>query len=242
MARGQMTLYVVPASHPCAAVEFALRRKSLAYERVDLLPLWHVVHQRAKFGRRTVPGLELPDGGRVSGSRAIMRVLEALEPEPPLLPAEAARRAKVEAAEAWGEEVLQPLVRRVLWAGAQRHPEALESYSEGADLPIPASLAVRSGPVLARLERVLNRSTDKAVAADLAALDGHLDRADGYIREGVTGGEPPNVADLQIASSLRLLMTLDDLRGRIASRPSGELALRLFPEYPGRMPAGALAR
>jgi glutathione S-transferase len=236
-----MTLYVVPASHPCAAVEFALRRKSLAYRRVDLLPLWHVVHQRLKFGRRTVPGLELPDGERVSGSRAIMRVIEALEPEPPLLPAEAAKRAKVEAAEAWGDEVLQPLVRRVLWAAAQRHPEALESYSEGSDLPIPASVAARSAPVLVRLERALNRSTEKAVAADLGALDGHLDRADGYVRESVIGDEPANVADLQIGASLRLLMTLDDLRPRIASRPSGELALRLFADYPGRMPAGALS-
>jgi len=235
-----MTLYVVPASHPCAAVEFALRRKSLAYRRVDLLPLWHVVHQRLKFGRRTVPGLELPDGERVSGSRAIMRVIEALEPDPPLLPAEAAKRAKVEAAEAWGDEVLQPLVRRVLWAAAQRHPEALESYSEGSDLPIPTSVAARSAPVLVRLERALNRSTEKAVAADLGALDGHLDRADGYVRESVIGDEPANVADLQIGASLRLLMTLDDLRPRIASRPSGELALRLFPDYPGRMPSGSV--
>ena len=240
MPRGQMTLYVVPASHPCAAVEVALRRKSLAYERVDLLPMWHVVHQRLKFGRRTVPGLELPDGARVSGSRAIMRVLEGLEPEPPLLPADAAKRAKAEAAEAWGDEVLQPLARRVFWAAAQRHPEALESYSEGADLPIPASLAVRTGPALVRFERVLSRSTEKAVAADLAALEGHLDRADGYVRERVIGDEPVNVADLQIGASLRLLMTLEDLRGRIASRPSGELALRLFPEYPGRMPTGSV--
>src|SRR3954465_4758440 len=55
MTRGQMTLYVVPASHPCAAVERALQCKSLAYRRVDLIPLWHVVHQRAVFGRRPVP-------------------------------------------------------------------------------------------------------------------------------------------------------------------------------------------
>jgi glutathione S-transferase len=240
MTRGQMTLYVVPASHPCAAVELALRRKSLAYRRVDLIPLWHVVHQRAVFGRRTVPGLKLADGGRVSGSRAIMRVLESLEPEPPLLPADAARRAKVEAAEAWADEVLQPLVRRVLWAAAQRHPEALESYSEGADLPIPASLASLSSPIVVRLARLLNRSTDAAVRADLGALDDHLDRADGYVREGVIGDEPPNVADLQIAPSLRLLMTLDDLRPKIAARPSGELALRLFPEYPGRIVSGSV--
>src|SRR5213083_948604 len=65
MTRGELTLYVVPASHPCAAVELALKRKGLAYRRVDLLPLWHVVHQTAVFGRRTVPGLKLPTGEKV---------------------------------------------------------------------------------------------------------------------------------------------------------------------------------
>jgi glutathione S-transferase len=185
-----------------------------------------------------VPGLGLATGEKVVGSRAIMRVLDGLEPEPPLLPADAALRAKVEAAEAWGEEVLQPLVRRVLWAAAQRHPEALESYSEGSDLPVPTSLAIRTAPVLVRLERALNRSTDEAVRADLAALDAHLDRADGYVAEGVIGGETPNVADLQVGASLRLLMTLDDVREKIEPRPSGQLAARLFPDYPGRMPRG----
>ena len=236
MTRGELTLYVVPASHPCAAVELALKRKGLAYRRVDLLPMWHVVHQTARFGRRTVPALRTATGEKVVGSRAIMRVLDGLEPDPPLLPADAALRAKVEAAEAWGEEVLQPMARRALWTAAQRHPEALESYSEGSHLPVPASLAVRTAPVLVRLERALNRSTEEAVRADLAALGGHLDRADGYVAEGVIGGDAPNVADLQIASSLRLLMTLDDLRGEIEPRPSGQLAARLFPDYPGRMP------
>ena len=240
MTSGEPTLYVVPASHPCAAVMAAFERKGLSYRRVDLLPMVHVLFQRAAFGRRTVPGLKLPSGDRVVGSRAIMRVLDGLEPEPPLLPAGAALRAKVEGAEAWGDEVLQPLVRRVLWAGFQARPDALPSYAEGAKLPIPPSLAAANGPVLARLERRLNRSTDAAVRADLAGLDALLDRADGYVAEGVCGGEPANVADLQIGASLRLLMTIEDLRPRIEPRPSGAMALRLFPEYPGRLPAGAL--
>src|SRR4051794_13099537 len=241
MRTGEPTLYVVPASHPCAAVMLAFERKGLAYRRVDLPPMVHVAFQRAVFGRRTVPGLKLASGDKVVGSRAIMRVLDGLEPEPPLLPAGAALRAKVEAAEGWGDDVLQPLVRRVLWAGFQARPDALESYSEGADLPIPPALAASSGPLLARMERLLNRSTPAAVRADLASLDAHLDRADGYVAEGVCGGEPPNVADLQIGASLALLMTIEDLRPRIADRPAGRMALRLFPSYPGHLPGGALA-
>ena len=54
------------------------------------------------------------------------------------------------------------------------------------------------------------------------------------------GGETPNAADLQIASTLRLMMTLEDLRALIEPRPAAELALRLFPQADGHMPAGSL--
>ena len=240
MPEPQLTLYAVPASHPCAAVELALRRKGLAYRRVDLLPLFHVLHQRVVFGRRTVPGLRL-GGEKVVGSKAILRVLDGLEPSPPLLPADAARRAKVEGAEAWAEEVLQGLVRRVLWAAAARHPEALSSYAEGADLPVPVSVAQLSAPVTIRLERLLNGASEEAVRADLAALDGHLDRVDALIAEGVLGaGDEVNVADLQVGASLALLLTLDDMKARLGERPAAQLARRLFPDYPGRVPAGSL--
>src|SRR4051812_46303448 len=236
MSSGEPTLYVVPASHPCAAVMLAFERKGLAYKRVDLPPMVHVAFQRLAFGRRTVPGLKLPTGDKVVGSRAIMRVLDGLEPDPPLLPADAALRAKVEGAEAWGEQVLQPLARRLLWAGFQRAPHALTSYAEGASLPIPLPLAARSAPLVIALERALNRSTPLTVRDDLGTLTAHLDRADGYIAEGVIGGDTPNVADLQIASSLRLLMTIDDLRPSIEARPAGRLATTLFGEYAGRIP------
>jgi glutathione S-transferase len=56
----------------------------------------------------------------------------------------------------------------------------------------------------------------------------------------VIGGDQPNAADLQIGASVRLLLTLDDLRTPIDARPCGEHARRLFPDYPGRLPHGAL--
>lgn len=236
----RLKLYVVPASHPCAAVQRALELKGLAYDRIDLLPLVHLVHQRVVFGRRTVPGLKLPGGERVVGSGAIMRVLDGLEPEPPLLPADPVLRARVEAAEAWGDEVLQPLVRRILWVALQGDSGAMASYAEGADLPIPVALAARSAGLVARLERRLHRASDSAVRADLAALPGHLDRIDGWIAEGVLGADAVTVADLQIGASLRLLSTVADVAPLIDARPAGALARRLFPSYPGSVPAGVL--
>ena len=50
-------------------------------------------------------------------------------------------------------------------------------------------------------------------------------------------GGVPNAADFQIATSIRLLMTLDDTRPALDGRPIADYALRLVPDYPGYAPA-----
>ncbi|MDQ3675265.1 MAG: hypothetical protein M3401_00450 [Actinomycetota bacterium] len=83
--------------------------------------------------------------------------------------------------------------------------------------------------------------SEDAVRADMCALPGHLDRIDAWIAEGVLSAETPNAADLQIGSSLRLLLTIGDVRPLLARRPAEELAMRLFGDFPGDVPDGALA-
>lgn len=231
-------LYVVHGSHPCETVKRAMELKGIPYRLVELPPPVHAPIQRVLFGERTVPALRL-NGEKLTGSRRILRRLEELVPDPPLLPSDPVQRARVEEAEAWGDETFQPIARRLLWHAVRRNPGALVSYSEHAKVPLPAPLIRMSAPLIARGAGRLNNVSDAAVRADFDALPGYLDRIDGWIEEGVMGGEPPNAADLQIATTLRLLMTLDDLRPLIEDRPAGQLALRLFPQVDGRMPAGA---
>ena len=234
-------LYAIPASHPCAAVEAALRMKGLAYRRVDLLPVVSRVLQRRRFGRATVPAVTFPDGARVVGSRAILRELDARVAEPPLLPPEDdPAHDIVERAEAWGDEVLQPLVRRLIWAALRRRPEAMTSYGSGAGLPIPDPLARLAAPLVAIAEQRIHHADDPSVRADLAHLDSHLKRIEGWIDDGTLGGEVANAADLQIAASLRLLLTLEDVDRRIGDRAAAALARRWFPDFPGAVPGGAL--
>jgi len=239
LAAMNLRLFVIHGSHPCAAVEAALRLKGLPYSTVELPPPLHAPVQRVLFGRRTVPGLRI-DGEKVSGSTTIMRRLDALVPEPPLFPADPAARARVEEAERWGDEVLQPIARRILWPAMKLRPDAAPSYLEHSKLPLPDAAAKLSMPAIARIEIAMNRTGDDAARADLRALPGHLDRIDAWLADGTLGGELPNAADLQIGSTLRLLLTLADLRPLIDPRPAGELARRLFPEQDGDMPAGTL--
>jgi glutathione S-transferase len=233
------TLYAVPASHPCAAVERALQLKRLAYRRVDLPPVAHKAVQRALFGGGTVPGLTL-DGRRIFGSRPIVRALDERAPEPRLLPEDRKARRPIELAEEWGDEVLQPLVRRVLWSALRRTPAAMPSYSEGSSLPIPAPAARLAAPLVARAEQRINAASDASVRADLANLGHHLARVERWMEHEVIGGELPNAADLQIGAGLRLLLTIEDVAGSVGSRAAVDLARRWFPNYPGRVPAGAL--
>jgi glutathione S-transferase len=84
-----------------------------------------------------------------------------------------------------------------------------------------------------------NRANDDAARADLAALPSQLDRIDGWVAEGLLGGEQPNAADLQVGSTIRLLMTIGDVRPLIEGRPSATL-VRYFPPASGEIPAGVL--
>lgn len=232
------TLFVVHGSHPCATVERALELKGLAYSRFEWPPPAHALGQRLIFGQRTVPGIRFATGERVSGSRAILRRLDELVPEPPLLPTDVAARERVLEAERWGDELLQPVPRRVLWCALDRSPLAIPSFQEHAQLQVPGFVMPLITPAMVAIERRMNRSTDAGVRADLADLPGHLDRIDGWLEDGTLGGPQVNAADLQIAASLRLLMTIEDLRAPLAERPAGVLALRIFPEMDGHVPAG----
>jgi glutathione S-transferase len=234
------TLYVVPGSHPCAAVERALELKGIPYERVDLLPVLHRVGQWRRFRGQTVPGLVLEDGERVLGSPAIVRRLEALAAEPALLPPPGPARVAAERAERWGEEVLQPVVRRLAWAALRRVPAAAPSFADDARLPLPAPLLRLAARPVALASARLNGAQDPAVRADLMNLTHHLDRIDRWIADGSLGGAAPTAADLQVGAGVRLLLCLEDLAPRIDARPAGALARAQFPRFPGLVPAGAL--
>ena len=232
-------LYVLPASHPSAAAAKALEMKGIRFEATYLVPVFHKLHQKLRFGGRgTVPGVIFEDGRKVMGSRAIVRAAEEMRPEPRLLPDD----PRVLEAEEWGDEVLQPLVRRVFWQVLSHDTSALLNFSEGIRLtpPVPRPVARLSGGMVAWGERKLNAATAEAARADLANLGGHLDRVDRWLDEGVLGGEQVNAADLQIASGIRLMLTSGDLAALIEGRPCADHARRVFPQYPGHVPAGAL--
>jgi glutathione S-transferase len=229
-------LFVIPASHPSIAVELMLKHKGIDYKRTDLLPVISKgVLRAARFPGVTVPALKV-DGDKVQGSRPIARELDRLRPEPPLLPADSAQRAAVEEAERFGDEELQHPVRQILWWGMKKDHAPLRSYSEGARIGMPIGLAVKTAAPIVALSARFNEASDENARRALERLPGLLDKVDALVESGVVNGERPNAADFQIAPSIGLAMTLDDLRPLIENRPAGDLARRFVPDYPGKMP------
>jgi glutathione S-transferase len=239
MAAAKPKLYVLPGSHPCAAVEAALELKGIDYDQVVMLPLLPLLIGRLRYGGTTVPGMRI-GSERIVGSRTIMRRLDELQRQPPLLPPPGeSEYARVLEAERWGDEVFQSVPRRLIDAGFLRKPESMESYAEGVELPLPRPLLRPATPLTAKLMAIRNKATDESARADLRALPQMLDRVDGWIAEGLLGGERPNAADLQIGSTIRLLNSIADVRPLL----DGRAALRLLDYFPlmvGEVPAGAL--
>jgi glutathione S-transferase len=228
------TLYVIPGSHPAMAARKMLELKGIDYKRVDLMPVISRAALKAmRFPGVTIPSLRLGDR-KLTGSRDISRALDEVQPEPPLFPADPEQRAKVEEAEVWGEQVLSDGVRRILWNAIKRDREPLGSYAEGARLGIPIGVAVKTAAPIVAAELRINGVSDPVVQRDLADFPSWLDQVDAWIADGTLGGESPNAADFQIAGALALAMTLDDLRPAIESRPAGQLATHLMPDFPGR--------
>jgi glutathione S-transferase len=232
-------LYVLPGSHPCAAVEAALRLKAISYDRVLLLPLTQMLVGPLLYGGTTVPGVRL-DGERLVGSRTIMRRLDSLVSNPSLLPGlEDPSRTRVLEAERWGDETFQGVPRRLIDVGFLRGPAAMESYAGDARLPLPRALLRPTTPMVARLMAIRNGARDDTARADLAALPDQLEKIDAWIAEGLLGGESPNAADLQIGSTIRLLASIGDVRPLIEGRPAFELT-RYFPPMVGSIEPGVL--
>jgi len=226
-------IYGMKHSHAVLAARMALERTGIPFEAHDLFPALHGVVVRAKgFPAWIVPALEI-DGRKFQGTLAIARELDRLAPDAGLFPRDAEQRRAVEEAERFGHDELQPIARRVFrWAGARDKAVRTWMAREVIGAPAPTLVGHAFKPAMILFSRVVSKADDAQVHADLARLPGLMDHVDALLADGTIGGEAPNAADLQILTSMRLLMAHEDLRPAIAPRPCGQAALRLIPDFP----------
>jgi glutathione S-transferase len=231
-----ITLYGTPPSPPSHTARLMLEHKDLEHKTVWLLPGLHpiLVHTRG-FRGSTVPAMKI-DGRKLQSSRAISRALEEAKPDPPLFPADPQRRLEVEEAERWGDEVLQDVPRRIVrWLTAHSQ-EARVMIAREVGIPLPSVAAWVNAPAARRLANKVD--SDGQIKQAIADVPVVLDHVDELIATGVIGGDEPNAADFQISTSVRAILTVQDLKAAFEGRPAAEHAMHILPDLGTEFPVG----
>ena len=109
-------LYSIPGSHPAVAARRMLELKGIPYKRVDLMPVISRARPEGSalsLQHRPVARDRGAQDHRLAGDRR--RSSTGCVPILPSIPSDHDERVAVAEAERWGEEVLQPAVRRISW-------------------------------------------------------------------------------------------------------------------------------
>ncbi len=115
-----------------------LRAKGIDYRRIDLVAVVHRGVLRALgFPGITVPGAAAGGQARAGHARD-RRGARRAAARPAAVPG---RPRGGRAAEAWGDEVYQPVPRRLVWAALRRDRSTLPTYLAGAKLGVPVPVA-----------------------------------------------------------------------------------------------------
>jgi hypothetical protein len=117
-------------------------------------------------------------------------------------------------------------------------PETRTMIAREIGVPLPRFAAWINAPSARYMANKVD--SDAEVENAIALVPEALDHVDELIAKGAIGGRPPNTADYQIATNVRALMTVQDLRPAWEGRPAAELALRIVPEFGNDFPAGLL--
>lgn len=232
MARAK--LYAFGISHPVCTARLMLDFKGIDYTVVPVIPGFHPQMLRLHgFRGRTVPAVKI-DGRRAQGTLEISRLLDDVEPDPPLFPDDPEQRARVEAAEHWGSEIFQELPRMCFRWSLNNDIDTVEWLirNEVGWIPAKRLNARLNKPVSAHWAR-RSGADDDAVRRSMAELPRALDHVDELIANGTIGGETPNAADFQIAPTVRVCLAAPLVKPEVEGRPCADLAYRLMPEYPG---------
>ena len=183
----------------CLKVRMTLQAKGLSFREVEVTP---GIGQIALFrlsGQRQVP--VLVDGDDVvADSSAICRHLEALRPDPALIPADARQRAQMHLIEDWADTTLAAAVRAALLQAAADDPQ-LRDVLLPDDVPSPVRQVMSGlpGGWLSGLGELLGQEQRSSMLSSLCAI------ADGLDLNGCLVGHAITLADIAVGAQLSLL-------------------------------------
>ncbi len=202
----------------CIKVHRALCAKGLAYAVRNVGSPAEM--KRINPGRSKVPVLEY-DGELTCDSTAIFALLEDRHPEPPLLPADTAARARVQLLEDWADEALYWFPVYLRWQDDENFKVLVKAFF--SKLPPPMKWfvpgIVRKGVLKQLRGQGLGLENQERV---LQLLEGHC-----RMLEGLLGEDDYLCGDALTAADLAVFGPLVALRAKVT--PQGR---KLLGEHP----------
>ena len=196
------TLHQFYFSHFNEKARWALDWKGVPHDRRNLLPGPHAGAARRLSGQTATPILEI-DGDAVAGSAAIVEAVDALSPERPLFPDDAATRAEVERWIVWLDDEVGPAVRLSLFHVLLPESRYAARIFGGAQ-PFWKAVPYRAlfPAMVPRLLSMMEIDEETARAAD-TTIDAALDRVADAVRDrDHLVGDDFTAADLTAAAFL----------------------------------------
>lgn len=206
----QITLHQFLYSHFNEKARWALDFKGIEHQRRSYLPGPHIPKINRLSGQRQTPVLEV-DGQIITGSAAIIDLLESRVPEPALYPADPVRREAALALQTHFDSEVGPATRTALFSVLvneggyltrmfARDAGTLNRLLYRATFPLARGLIARGNGVTDP------DNVHKAFAITEAALDEVANQTGG---SGYLCGDTFTVADLTAASLLAPLVRLE---------------------------------
>jgi glutathione S-transferase len=213
----------------CRKVRMVLAHKGISFQTVEYNGL------RARHVAGLSPAGKLPvleyDGERIQDSSAILELLEAKHPAPPLLPADPEERALARLLEDWADESLYFFEVYLRFAIPEVRPRAIDLLCEGRP---PWERALFAPMVTRRMKAKLRAQGLGKVPRERveSMLLDHVGRVDSLLgRTGWLAGSACSVADIAVGAQLAEIQRTSHLAPRIAAMPR-------VVDWMSRLPSG----
>ena len=202
----------------CEKVRLVLAAKGLDYTVVEVMPGIGQFELFRLSGQRQVP--VLVDGGAVvADSTAIALHLEDRHPEPPLLPADPAQRARVLLLEDWADTTLAAGCRLALVQAAAADPVLRGALlPDSTPAPLRQLVAGLPGAVGELMADAVGAGEREHLLANLTQLAALVSDAPFLV------GDRASLADLAVAAQLSLLRFPPSAGAPLAGRGAPGLA------------------
>ena len=200
-------LWQFRSSHFNEKARWALDWKGIPHLRRSLLPGWHVPRVMSLTRQTKVPVLVRDDGEVIADSTRIIERLEALQPDPPLYPADPAERRRALELEDFFDEELGPHARRVFFFEALDYPDYVVSLFADGDRPVTRALYRAAFPLNRAVMRFAMSIDAPHAEASRKHVDAALERLETELRpSGYLVGDAFSVADLTAAALVSPLL------------------------------------